>query len=95
LRRELATAAPTPAANVLPMPTKAPAPATSAPTLRLGVINDRIAPLSIDDAGLTALGFPPAATEKNAKLRHEADFPRICAALIQRLQSAARQQEAA
>jgi hypothetical protein len=88
-------AAPAPAANVLPMPTKAPAPATSAPTLRLGVINERIAPLSIDDAGLTALGFPPAATEKNAKLRHEADFPRICLALVQRLQAAARQQEAA
>ncbi|HEY0825117.1 MAG TPA: YqaJ viral recombinase family protein [Ramlibacter sp.] len=85
-------AAPAPTANVLPMPTKAP---TSAPTMRLGEINARLAPLSIDDAGLTALGFPPAATEKNAKLRHEADFPRICAALVQRLQAAARQQRAA
>jgi putative phage-type endonuclease len=95
LRRELATAAPAPTANVLPMPTKAPAPATSAPTLRLGVINERIAPLSIDAAGLASLGFPHAATEKAAKLYHEADFPRICLALAQRLQAAARQQEAA
>jgi predicted phage-related endonuclease len=81
-----------PTATVLPMPTKAPA---AAPTLKLGEINARIAPLSVDDAGLTALGFPPAATEKNAKLRHEADFPRICLALVQHLQAAARQQRAA
>jgi putative phage-type endonuclease len=94
LRQALPAAAP-PAANVLPMPTKAPAPATSAPTLRLGVINERIAPLSIDAAGLASLGFPHAATEKAAKLYHEADFPRICLALAQRLQAAARQQEAA
>jgi hypothetical protein len=91
------TPAPTavPAANVLPMPTKAPAPATSAPTLRLGVINERIAPLSITEVGLASLGFPHAATEKAAKLYHEADFPRMCLALVQHLQSAARQQEAA
>jgi predicted phage-related endonuclease len=91
----VAEASKPPTANVLPMPTKAPAAASTAPTLKLGQINERIAPLSVDDAGLTALGFPPAATEKNAKLRHEADFPRICQALVQRLQSAARQQEAA
>jgi putative phage-type endonuclease len=94
-QRAQEAAAPAPAANVLPMPTKAPAPATSAPTLRLGVINERIAPLSIDAAGLASLGFQHAATEKAAKLYHEADFPRICLALVQRLQAAARQQEAA
>jgi predicted phage-related endonuclease len=87
--------APTPTANVLPMPTKAPAAAPSAPTLRLGQINERIAPVSIDAAGLASLGFPPAATDKSAKLYHEGDFPRICMALVQRLQSAANQQEAA
>jgi predicted phage-related endonuclease len=84
-----------PSANVLPMPTKAPAAATPTPTLRLGQINERIAPVSIDAAGLASLGFPPAATDKNAKLYHEVDFPRICIALVQCLQSAANQQEAA
>jgi predicted phage-related endonuclease len=72
------TVVPAPAANVVPMPTKAPA---SPPTLRLGQINERLAPVQLDAAGLTALGFPPAATDKNAKLYHEADFERICEAL--------------
>lgn len=51
------------------------------PTLRLGQINERIAPLAINADGLLSLGFAPAATDKNAKLYHDADFPRICAAL--------------
>jgi putative phage-type endonuclease len=79
-------------ANVVPMPTKAP---TSAPTLRLGQINERIAPVSVDAAGLASLGFPHAASDKSAKLYHEADFPRICAALVQHLHTVARQQRAA
>jgi hypothetical protein len=70
------------------------APATP-PTLRLGQINERIAPLSIDAAGLTRLGFPPAATDKNAKLFHEADFPRIVDAMASHLHNVQVQQQAA
>ena len=51
------------------------------PTLRLGQINERIAPLAINADGLLSLGFAPAATDKAAKLYHDADFPRICAAM--------------
>lgn len=72
---------------VIAPPTSAPAVAPSVPTLNLGQINERLHPISIDDAGLTALGFPPAATEKNAKLRHEHDFSRICAALVAHIQA--------
>ena len=56
------------------------APATP-PTLRLGQINERIAPLAISADGLRALGFEPAATDKSAKLYHERDFRSMCAAL--------------
>lgn len=51
------------------------------PTLRLGHINERIAPLAISADGLLSLGFAPAATDKAAKLYHEQDFPRICVAM--------------
>lgn len=55
------------------------------PALRLGQINERIAPLAISADGLLTLGFAPAATEKAAKLYHEGDFPRICAAIQRHL----------
>lgn len=61
-----------------------PAPAT-APTLRLGQINDRIAPLAISAEGLRTLGFAHAARDKAAMLYHEHDFPSICAALIRHI----------
>ncbi|MBV6321963.1 hypothetical protein [Duganella violaceipulchra] len=51
------------------------------PTLRLGQINERIAPLAISADGLLSLGFAPADTDRAAKLYHDADFPRICAAI--------------
>lgn len=60
----------------------------SPPTLRLGQINERIAPLAISADGLLSLGFAPAATEKAAKLYHEGDFPRICAAIQRHLSTA-------
>jgi len=59
-----------------------------APTLRLGQINERLAPIALTADGLAALGFPHASTEKNAKLYHEASFPEICAALIRHVQAA-------
>lgn len=81
---------PAPAANVVqmarPAVQTAPAPATP-PTLKLGEINQRIAPLSIDAAGLAALGFTPAATDKNAKLFHEHQLPAILAAMVRHLEA--------
>ena len=52
------------------------------PTLALGTINERIAPLSITGAGLELLGFAPAATAKTAKLYRESDWPAIRAAMV-------------
>lgn len=83
--------------NVRPMPTRAPAPAAAPagpPTLTLGEIKKRLAPLSIDDAGLTALGFPPAKQEGAAKLRHESTFHDICAAIAQHVVAVANGQRA-
>lgn len=82
--------------NVHPLPTRAPAAPASPPTLRLGEIQKRIAPLSIDAAGLAALGFPFAKQEGAAKLWHEAAFPAIVDAAIKHLaQAKLKQLEAA
>jgi predicted phage-related endonuclease len=67
---------------------------TGAPTLRLGQINERLAPISLTAEGLATLGFKHAATDKAARLYHESDFERICAALVNHIQ-AALQKEAA
>lgn len=58
------------------------------PSLKLGQINERIAPLSISADGLRALGFEPAAVDKSARLYHEQDFPRICAAMLRHIGAA-------
>lgn len=86
-------------ATITPEPTKQEQPApwvaterattTGIPTLRLGQINERLAPLSLTADGLAALGFQHAATDKAAKLYHEQDFPRICAALVRHITAAA------
>lgn len=68
--------------TVVNLPTRTPG---AAPTLRLGQINERLHPLSIDAAGLAGLGFPHSATDKAAKLYHEHQFPAICDALIRHL----------
>ncbi|WP_409311433.1 lambda-exonuclease family protein [Pectobacterium sp. B1J-3] len=57
------------------------------PTLRLGQINDRLSPISLTVDGLARLGIVHAVTDKTAKLYHESDFSRICAALLQHIQS--------
>lgn len=72
-------------ANVVPMPTKAPAPAGA--MLKLGDINRLIGRGSYDASDLADLGFPHVATEKSAKLWHAHDFPRIVGALIAHLQA--------
>jgi len=58
----------------------------SPPTLRLGQICERLG-FNLTADFMRQLGFEPAATEKAAKLYHENDFPRMCAALVRHIQS--------
>lgn len=51
------------------------------PTLKLGTIAERLAPLSITADGLRTLGFEHAKTQGASKLYHEADFVAICEAI--------------
>lgn len=62
--------------------------AQSLVTLKLGDINARLSPIQITAAGLAELGFQPVGKEKSAVLYREADFPRICVALINHIQGA-------
>lgn len=55
-------------------------------TLRLGQINERLAPISLSAQGLADLGITHSATDKAAKLYRESDFQRICRALIERIE---------
>lgn len=66
---------------------------TTAPTLRLGQIAERLGfALTADFLG--SLGFTPAGKDRAAVLFHEADFPAMCAALIRHI-TAAQQAKAA
>ncbi len=56
-----------------------------APTLTLGKLNEWLAPLKIDAAGLEALGFT-AVKVHNAKLYHDTDKAAMVAAMIKHLQ---------
>jgi hypothetical protein len=72
---------PAPPAQVTPIDTaRAPSAADEA-MLRLGQINERLAPIALTAEGLSRLGFAHALTDKAAKLYRESDFLRICAAL--------------
>ncbi|WP_194720788.1 YqaJ viral recombinase family protein [Noviherbaspirillum malthae] len=85
-RVEEATAAEQPLAapaQVVPM-------ASRTPTLRLGQINDMLG-FNVTADFLSSLGIPPAATDKNAKLYHNADFPKICAAISRHAMAAGHQ----
>ena len=62
--------------------------------IRLGQINERLAPITLTADGLAQLGFAHAMTDKSAKLYRESDFLHICAAL-QRHISAVSQAKAA
>jgi putative phage-type endonuclease len=84
-----------PAKQVQSAPWVAPVTSGSAPTLRLGQINERLAPIAISAEGLASLGFTHAATDKAAKLYHESSFPLICAALIRHIESASSGQKKA
>jgi predicted phage-related endonuclease len=84
--------------NVVPLgstrPAPAPAPALTPATLKLGVINERLAPIQLTADGLRALGFEPAAKERSAVLYHERDFTHICASLINHIGKVQAQQAA-
>ncbi|MBW9334547.1 endonuclease [Herbaspirillum sp. RU 5E] len=84
-------------------PATAPAPVAAAPrrepsgqpTLRLGQICERIAPLSITADGLATLGFVHAGTDKAAKLYHESDFQAMCYAISNHVLTAINQRKEA
>lgn len=81
-----------PAQNVVPMPTKAP---SGPPTLRLGVINERLRLCKVSAEDLAALGFPAAGRQGGSVLFHEHQFPAIVAALIAHLTGIQQQQQEA
>lgn len=75
-----------PAPTVIPMPMRAAVAPSTHPTLSLGQIKERIAPLLISAEGLATLGFV-GLKERGSVLFHEADFPHICAALVAHVQA--------
>ncbi|MEY4713307.1 MAG: hypothetical protein RIS88_2757 [Pseudomonadota bacterium] len=87
-------AAPTPAAAPVAPPWQEPA-APVAPTLKLGVICERLGFTMTAAFVADVLGVQPAATEKAAKLYTEAQFGEICRALIEHVADVAEQHAAA
>lgn len=86
---------PAPAAQVTPIDAaRTPAPADEA-MLRLGQINERLAPITLTADGLARLGFAHAMTDKAAKLYPESDLLRIVAALQRHLTAVSQQARAA
>lgn len=59
--------------------------------INLSAINEHLAPIKMDAAGLAALGFEPVSVVKASKLYCATDLPRIRAALVRHLQSLALQ----
>jgi predicted phage-related endonuclease len=72
-------------AQVTPIEAARAAAPADEPLLRLGQINERLAPITLTAEGLARLGFAHALTDKAAKLYRESDFVRICAALQRHL----------
>lgn len=81
------------AANVVPLGTRAPAESTA--TIRLGQINERLAPIQLSAVGMGLLGFKSCSKEGAAVLYRESDLPKVCYALIDLLHAVAQQQQAA
>lgn len=74
------------APSVIAMPARQTPPASSHPTLSLGQIKERIAPLSITTEGLSTLGFV-GLKERGSVLFHESDFPSMCAAMVAHIEA--------
>ena len=76
--------------NNQPAPTRAAsAPSDNGARINLGAINEHLAPIKLDAAGLAALGFEQVATVKGAKMYRASDMMAIRAALIAHLPSLA------
>lgn len=56
-------------------------PADNGARLTLGQLNDRLAPVSINVAGLSTLGFDPVEQVKASRFYRECDLPAICKAI--------------
>lgn len=91
---EVTSAAPAPAANVVPLARPAPVVTSAAPTLRLGEINTRLGVFSITADGLRALGFEIVAKDRAACLYRESDWPHMLAAMVKHLQAVQAKQAA-
>lgn len=87
-----ASAAAPVAANVVQMRSApepaAPAVRTSVPTLRIGVIKERLQHMTVTAEDLRAMGFEAAGRERAAPLYHEDDFPVICDAIAKQAMAA-------
>ena len=87
-RQQAATeAAPPVAAASLAQPVPQPA-ADEPPGLKLGEINQRLAPLSVTAEGLRQLGFEPTGKDRRAVLYHACQWPAMCAAIVCHVQAA-------
>lgn len=75
-----------PAPTVIPMPVRTAVAPSAHPTLSLGQIKERIAPLQITAEGLSTLGFT-GLKERGSVLFHEADFPHVLAAIVAHVQA--------
>lgn len=75
--------APVPEAAPVQEAPEAPPVAPYGKTMKLGEINERIAPVSITRDALAWLGFPPVGKDRAAYLYDAAAFPRICEAIAQ------------
>ncbi len=82
----------TTAANVVAMPRRTVVQGEM-PSLKLGEISTRLG-FTLTAEFLRLLGFEPAATDKTAKLYHEANFRYICAALVDHINHVQAQQAA-
>ena len=63
-------------------------------TLKLGAINERLAPIALTEAGIRSLGIEPAGRGKRAVLYSESQFAEICQVLVLHLQSVVQLSEA-
>ncbi|CAN7323155.1 Heme peroxidase [Variovorax sp. LjRoot84] len=75
-----------PAPTVIAMQPRAAAVPTSKPTLSLGQIKERIAPIQITADGLATLGFN-GLKDRGSVLFHESEYPHILAALVAHVQA--------
>lgn len=71
-------AAPEPAAPAVPVAR------TGVPTLRIGVIKERLQHMTVTAEDLRAMGFEAAGRERAAPLYHDDDYPAICDAIAAR-----------